>query len=207
MAETKDEGRKVHWFIYFIPILVVILMIIVVGQDLAIGVPDFGLGYVQLKNVGVGLLALLYLITFILFITATSSENVVEVEPEYIPAEEAKKPKEVKKKEESKKESAEVTEKKAGKKRIIEYPKKETGCIYSNTLIPIDKNLVLNLRVFVAKSCMLCDEQEKCWAGFKNSVNYQDFMANVDCKEGFTGKAKTASQIGYFKDKEEKAKA
>ncbi len=204
MSETKEAGRRVHWIIYCVPFVTLIITFLVIGHDAALGTPDFGISNdSQFKNAFIAILALLYLVTFLAFISGSSSTEALEVEPVYVPAEtkkESPKPKADAKK-------AESTPEKAGKKRIVEYPKKETGCIYSNTLIPINKNLVLNLRVFVAKSCMLCDDQESCWAGFKNSVNYKDFMANTECKDGLTGKAKTASQIGFYKEKEEKAKA
>jgi hypothetical protein len=67
---------------------------------------------------------------------------------------------------------------------IIEYPKKESGGIYADTLIPIGGGNALKLRTKMARACLLCDEQEKCWALVRHDVDIEDFKTNIECKDG-----------------------
>jgi len=72
----------------------------------------------------------------------------------------------------------------ASQMTIIEYPKKESGGIYADSLIPIGGGKALKLRTKMARACLLCDEQEKCWTLVRHDVNIENFKTNIDCKDG-----------------------
>jgi hypothetical protein len=72
----------------------------------------------------------------------------------------------------------------AGKPQIIEYPEKTSGGIYADTHIPVGGGRYLKLRTLVARSCILCDEQDRCFNIVRHNVSAEGFKSNIDCREG-----------------------
>jgi hypothetical protein len=68
--------------------------------------------------------------------------------------------------------------------RVIEWESKEPGGVYSDTLIRVDDNLVLNLRTLLGKVCHNCEEQEDCRRRILGKVDEDIFLWNFECKEG-----------------------
>ena len=68
--------------------------------------------------------------------------------------------------------------------RIIEYPDKESGGVYSDALIKVDSNLMLNLRTLIGKVCMQCDELEDCHQRVQGKLDEEVFSDNFECKKG-----------------------
>ncbi len=68
--------------------------------------------------------------------------------------------------------------------RVIEWEKKEPGGVYSDTLIQVDGNLVLNLRTLLGKVCHNCEEIEDCRRRIEGKVDEEVFLWNFECKDG-----------------------
>ncbi len=68
--------------------------------------------------------------------------------------------------------------------RIIEYPDKESGGVYSDALIKVDSNLMLALRTLIGKVCKQCDEEEKCQQRVKGKLDEEVFSDNFECTKG-----------------------
>jgi hypothetical protein len=68
--------------------------------------------------------------------------------------------------------------------RMIEYPKKEPGGVYSDTLIRVDTNLILNLRTLLGKVCHNCEELDDCKRRVKGKLDADVFLFNFECKDG-----------------------
>jgi hypothetical protein len=68
--------------------------------------------------------------------------------------------------------------------RVIEYEKKEPGGVYSDTLIRVDKGLVLNLRTILGKVCHNCEELEDCKRRVAGKLDDDVFLFNFECKDG-----------------------
>jgi hypothetical protein len=77
----------------------------------------------------------------------------------------------------------EMAAKPAGRE-VFEYPPKVSGGIYADSHIPIGEGRFLKLRTLIARSCLLCDEQGKCWDIVRTDVEQEFFRSNIDCKEG-----------------------
>jgi hypothetical protein len=73
---------------------------------------------------------------------------------------------------------------KAGKPEVVEYPEKISGGIYADSHVPIGDGKFLKLRSMIARSCLLCDEQNRCWDIIRSDIDEADFKSNTDCKEG-----------------------
>ncbi len=69
-------------------------------------------------------------------------------------------------------------------KEVFEYPPKVSGGIYADSHIPVGEGKFLKLRTIIARSCLLCDEQGKCWDIVRTDMDQDFFQSNVDCKEG-----------------------
>jgi hypothetical protein len=80
---------------------------------------------------------------------------------------------------------AEESLKQEGKREVVEYPEKTSGGIYADTHVPIGGGRFLKLRTMVARSCLLCDEQDNCYSLVRHSFSMGDFKSNIDCKDGF----------------------
>ncbi|MCK4718047.1 MAG: hypothetical protein KAT70_05200 [Thermoplasmata archaeon] len=72
----------------------------------------------------------------------------------------------------------------AGEKVTVDYPPKITGVIYADTYMPIDGLTELKMRTMMARACPLCENEEECWEKAGKSISKEDFMANMECKEG-----------------------
>lgn len=68
--------------------------------------------------------------------------------------------------------------------RVIEWEKKEPGGVYSDTLIRVDENLVLNLRTLLGKVCHNCEELDDCKRKVDGKVDDEIFTHNFECKDG-----------------------
>jgi hypothetical protein len=69
-------------------------------------------------------------------------------------------------------------------REVFEYPPKVSGGIYADSHMPIGEGRFLKLRTMIARSCLLCDEQGKCWDIVRTDVDQEFFASNIDCKEG-----------------------
>lgn len=69
-----------------------------------------------------------------------------------------------------------------GEERVVEYPQKITGAIYGDVLVRVDKGTKVKVRTLLARSCLLCDHQEKCYKEYGEYVDEDDFLANTECK-------------------------
>ena len=69
-------------------------------------------------------------------------------------------------------------------REVFEYPPKVSGGIYADSHIPFGEGRFLKLRTMIARSCLLCDEQGKCWDIVRTDVDQEFFSSNIDCKEG-----------------------
>jgi len=68
--------------------------------------------------------------------------------------------------------------------RVVEYPEKEPGGVYSDTLMRVDENLVLNFRVLLGKVCHNCEELDDCMRRVEGKLDEDVFLANFECKDG-----------------------
>ena len=68
--------------------------------------------------------------------------------------------------------------------RVVEYPNKEPGGVYSDTLLKVDDNLVLNYRILLGKVCHNCEELEDCKRRVEDKLDEDVFLFNFECKEG-----------------------
>jgi hypothetical protein len=60
---------------------------------------------------------------------------------------------------------------------MLEFPEKKSGSIYSDSLIQIDENTVLNLRTLLGKMCYNCDWQYNC----KHADPTAGFLTELPC--------------------------
>ncbi|TRO50210.1 hypothetical protein E2P71_11100 [Candidatus Bathyarchaeota archaeon] len=68
--------------------------------------------------------------------------------------------------------------------RVVEYPPKEPGGVYSDTLVRVDENLILNLRILLGKVCHNCEELDDCKRRVEGKLDGDVFLANFECKDG-----------------------
>jgi outer membrane biosynthesis protein TonB len=68
--------------------------------------------------------------------------------------------------------------------RVVEYPKKEPGGVYSDTLLKVDENLILNYRILLGKVCHNCEELEDCKRRVEDKLSEDVFLDNFECKDG-----------------------
>ena len=69
-------------------------------------------------------------------------------------------------------------------REIFEFPPKVSGGIYADSHISLGEGRFLKLRTQIARACLLCDEQGKCWDIVRTDVDQDFFQSNIDCKEG-----------------------
>ena len=67
---------------------------------------------------------------------------------------------------------------------IVEYPEKVSGGIYADTHLPIGDGRFLKLRTLIARSCLLCEEHDKCFTLVRQDMSADGFDSNIDCKQG-----------------------
>lgn len=68
--------------------------------------------------------------------------------------------------------------------RVVEHPSKEPGGVYSDTLMKVDDNLILNFRILLGKVCHNCEELEDCKRRVEDKLDEDVFLYNFECKEG-----------------------
>ncbi len=68
--------------------------------------------------------------------------------------------------------------------RVVEYPQKEPGGVYSDTLVRVDENLILNLRLLLGKVCHNCEELDDCKRRVEGKLDEDVFLSNFECKDG-----------------------
>ncbi len=88
--------------------------------------------------------------------------------------------------------------------RVIEWEKKDPGGVYSDTLVRVDENLVLNLRTLLGKVCHNCEELDDCKRRLGGKVDDEIFLFNFECKDGLK---KELSKARKKREKEEKKAA
>ncbi len=71
-----------------------------------------------------------------------------------------------------------------GMPRVVEYPDKEPGGVYSDTLLKVDEGLVLNFRILLGKVCHNCEELEDCKRRVEGKLDEDVFLYNFECKDG-----------------------
>jgi outer membrane biosynthesis protein TonB len=92
--------------------------------------------------------------------------------------------------------------------RVVEYPKKEPGGVYSDSLMKVDDNLILNFRILLGKVCHNCEELEDCKSRVENKLDEDVFLYNFECKEGLKRELQAARKKREAeKEKAEAAKA
>ena len=89
--------------------------------------------------------------------------------------------------------------------RVIEWEKKEPGGVYSDTLIRVDENLVLNLRTLLGKVCHNCEELDDCKRRVQGKLDEEVFLYNFECKDGLKKELQRARKMREAE--EEKAEA
>ena len=80
--------------------------------------------------------------------------------------------------------AAPASPKKEGTPQIVEYPEKVSGGIYADSHLPMGDGRFLKLRTLVARSCLLCDEHDKCFTLVRHDMSAEGFNSNIDCKQG-----------------------
>ncbi len=88
--------------------------------------------------------------------------------------------------------------------RVIEWEKKDPGGVYSDTLVRVDENLVLNLRTLLGKVCHNCEELDDCKRRLAGKVDDEIFLTNFECKDGLK---KELSKARKKREKEEEKAA
>jgi len=68
--------------------------------------------------------------------------------------------------------------------RVVEYPAKEPGGVYSDTPMRVDEHLILNFRIILGKVCHNCEELEDCMRRVEGKLDEEAFLNNFECKEG-----------------------
>jgi chemotaxis protein histidine kinase CheA len=89
--------------------------------------------------------------------------------------------------------------------RVIEYPEKEPGGVYSDTPVQVDEHLILNFRILLGKVCHNCEELEDCKRRVEGKLDEDVFLHNFDCKEGIKQELQRARKKREAED--EKAEA
>lgn len=92
-----------------------------------------------------------------------------------------------------------------GMPRVVEYPAKEPGGVYSDTLLKVDENLILNLRSLLGKVCHNCEELDDCKKRVMDKVDEDIFLYNFTCKDGIKAELNRARK--EREAEEEKAEA
>jgi len=64
------------------------------------------------------------------------------------------------------------------------YPKDVEGGVFSSSYVDVDENTTLRLRTLLVRACILCGKRIECWSKYKDKVDKEDFLANIDCVEG-----------------------
>jgi hypothetical protein len=94
-----------------------------------------------------------------------------------------------------------------GMPRVVEYPEKEPGGVYSDTLLKVDGNLVLNYRILLGKVCHNCEDLDKCKQRVMGKLDDDIFLYNFTCKEGIKAELNRArKEREAMVDKAEAAK-
>ena len=75
-------------------------------------------------------------------------------------------------------------DRKEDKAQIVEYPEKVSGGIYADTHLPIGDGRFLKLRTLIARSCLLCEEHDRCFTLVSHEMSAEGFNSNIDCKQG-----------------------
>jgi hypothetical protein len=68
-------------------------------------------------------------------------------------------------------------------RRILSYPAIVSGGKYGDCFIVIDRNTVLKVRTLLARSCRMCKNRDSCWEKYRDVMDYETFMSNVECLE------------------------
>ena len=68
--------------------------------------------------------------------------------------------------------------------RVVEYPDKEPGGVYSDTPVRVDEHLILNFRILLGKVCHNCEELEECKRRVEGKLDEDVFLYNFECKDG-----------------------
>ena len=79
-------------------------------------------------------------------------------------------------------------EEKKIEKKVISYPPTDvSGAIHVNTLVSITDILTLNLRTYIGRSCLLCENKDICCEKYENKLSSDDFLGNIECMEENVG--------------------
>lgn len=94
-----------------------------------------------------------------------------------------------------------------GMPRVVEYPGKEPGGVYSDTLLKVDESLILNFRVLLGRVCHNCEELDDCKRRVEGKLDDDVFFYNFECKDGIKAELNRArKQREAEEDKAEAAK-
>jgi len=199
MAKKKEKSRKpeqegMSAALWLVPILAILDLLYYFLLSMGAPLPTFGIGIDKWKigsAIFQGALLVVLALSHALDRRAPAAEcEAEEVEPEEV--EELPKPKAV-----TKRPTAAATPAapparpvspepapKAPARQVMEYPPKASGGIYADSHIPVGEGKFLKFRTLIARSCLLCDEQERCWDIIRHDVDEDSFKSNIDCKQG-----------------------
>ena len=195
MAKKKDksaspEREGISPALWLVPILAIIILFYYFFISMGYNLPTFGRTMDQLKYGSVIILGALLGVLAVSHAldrraTAASEDESDEVETEEVeetPVAKARPQTKGPQKVPAPK-PPEPPAKPAGRE-VFEYPPKVSGGIYADSHISLGDGRLLKLRTQIARACLLCDEQGKCWDIVRTDVDQDFFQSNIDCKEG-----------------------
>jgi len=198
MVKQKEKSKGperegISPALWMVPILAIIILLYYFSLSMGFDWPTFGRSMDQLKYGSVIVLGALLGILAVSHAldrraSVASEDDVEETDVEEVEEVPAPKPKTEARNTSVKApapapKSPETSAKPAGKE-VFEYPPKVSGGIYADSHLSIGEGRFLKLRTMIARSCLLCDEQGKCWDIVRTDVEQEFFASNIDCKEG-----------------------
>jgi hypothetical protein len=193
MAKKKEksggqEREGMSPALWLVPILAIIDLLYYFLLSMGYDLPTFGLSMWAFNYGSVGIQGALLVVLAVSHAldrraTAASDDEADESEVEEVEEAPAPKPKAAAAPKAPAPRAPEPPAKPAGRE-VYEYPPKVSGGIYADSHIPFGDGRFLKLRTLIARSCLLCDEQGRCWDIVRTDVEQEFFRSNIDCKDG-----------------------
>ncbi len=232
-GEVKHKKDKPYWAPFLIALIMFLALIAIYIDPNLLSLSKYGLDFETLMNIGYLVIVVMLCLMFIWKITLSTEveaevastraheAEVVEgesIDEEEEPSEEPRKrakprPKRVVVKtpdmeeEQVAKRVHEAEEEEelalADLPRMVEYPKKEPGGVYSDTLVRVDENLILNLRTLLGKVCHNCEDLEDCKRRVAGKLDDEVFLFNFECKTGLKRELHRARKVREAKKAKE----
>jgi hypothetical protein len=207
-GEARTRKDKPYWAPFVVALVMFFVLVAFYIDPTLLDFSKYGLDFDMFMNIGYLIIVIMLCLMFIWKITLSTEvapdEVVVEkvaIEKEEEPSEEEYYEEEAPPEEKAKvrpkrvvvepeeeeiidideeEEALEITD----LPRMIEYPKKDPGGVYSDTLVRVDENLILNLRTLLGKVCHNCEELEDCKRRVSGKLDDDVFLYNFECKPG-----------------------